>query len=89
MEAFLHCPDQAWRSVGSHQERVAQSAPLHVLDELAAAGGVLLGPPRQAQEGPLPLGVAELTNYHEYEASRIRQMQHRDVTDEQAESVLL
>jgi hypothetical protein len=33
--------------------------------------------------------VGELTDYREYEAYRIRQMQAREVTDEQAESVLL
>ncbi len=33
--------------------------------------------------------VGELTDYREYEAFRIREMQRRDVSDEQAESVLL
>jgi hypothetical protein len=33
--------------------------------------------------------VAELTDYREFEAYRIRQMQAREVSDEQAESVLL
>src|SRR5205807_2922253 len=33
--------------------------------------------------------VSELSDYREYEAFRIRQMQRREVTDEQAESVLL
>lgn len=33
--------------------------------------------------------VSELGGYREYEAFRIREMQHREVTDEQAESILL
>jgi len=33
--------------------------------------------------------VGDLTDYREYEAFRIREMQRREVTDEQAESVLL
>ena len=33
--------------------------------------------------------VGELTDYREYEAFRIREMQRREVSDEQAESVLL
>lgn len=33
--------------------------------------------------------VSELSDYREYEAFRIREMQRREVTDEQAESVLL
>jgi len=49
-QTFLDGADHAGCSVAGHQQRVRQTAPAQLLEELPAARGILLGPRRQVQK---------------------------------------
>ena len=54
-EALLDRPDQPRSAIRRHEERIAKTPPLEVLEERTAALGVLLGAGRQMQQHLLAL----------------------------------